>query len=290
MYWTLVRLQEERTRRGIAFRSNMRRFALVRLLREYVHSEAIAHAPNENEPNIGGASNAVNNNGSVHSGQIPVLVDLVSSLQDTVSALQNSVISLEQKVNNLSSSNSTVNSPQASNYTPENQTAVSSCPPPISPRVRANNNMCQQIPAASHSSNFVNLRYLLLKLVEIRRNIPLPEVPSIQSANCPEYDIISAYQPQQQSNSNFAGSQGQLSGMASANSSSRGVASLVETISPALRNAIISGRDVNLASLLIPYFNVQTDKDSKVERADPFLQHICKFSNLYLLDWGLTSL
>ena len=61
--------------------------------------------------------------------------------------------------------------------------------------------------------------------------------------------------------------------MASANSSSRGVASqslpLVETISPALRNVIISGRDVNLASLLIPYFNVQTDKDSTDERPDP---------------------
>ena len=31
-------------------------------------AETSSHAPNENEANIGGASNAVNNNGSAHSG------------------------------------------------------------------------------------------------------------------------------------------------------------------------------------------------------------------------------
>ena len=79
------------------------------------------------------------------------------------------------------------------------------------------------------------------------------------ASNHSEYDINSAYQVQPL-NSNFAaGSQSQLSGMASAISSNRGVASqslpLVKTIYPALRNAIILGRDGNLASLLIPYFN-----------------------------------
>ena len=72
--------------------------------------------------------------------------------------------------------------------------------------------MCQQIPAASHSSNFVNLSPQIPAVGVSRNyvNIPIPEDPPIQAVNCPEYDINSAYRAQQQSNCNFAaGSQSQ---------------------------------------------------------------------------------
>ena len=268
--WTLLRLQQECTRKGIAFRSNMRRFALVRLLRENEQGEAIAHAPNDNETNVGGASSgSVNNNGSAH-GQIPVLVDLVSSLQDTVSALQNSVISLEQKVNNIATSNPT----PASSTAQQNQTEGSSCPPPIPPRVRSTNNILPQI-CLPQSRNGLNVPPIIPAVSESRNYVNLPAEPPIQPASNSEFDINSAYQAAQLNGNFAAGSQSQLSGMASANSSNRGVSAqslpLVETTSPALRNAIILGRDVNLASLLIPYYNGQTDKDSKDERPDPRL-------------------
>ena len=274
--WTILRLQQECTKKGITFRSNMRRFALIRLLRERDQSEVIisAQAPN--------TSNSQNNNNGGAQGQLPILVDLVSSLQDTVSSLQNSVISLEQRVNDLVT-NTVV--PSA------DEPLQPDCPPAVPPRKR----QCFAQPVNNNPQrNYVN--------------IPQSEAPP--APEYPVYDINSAYQ-RNNINNNFAlGSENQsqpcsASGMPSNNSDFNintaylrnnnldsgcdnrntgipsnnrvGVASqslpLVETISPSLRTAIIAGRDVNLASLLIPYFNGSSDNSvkDKDEKPDPRL-------------------
>jgi len=103
--WTLARLREELKRRNITFRSNARRMALVRLLREGEQRnqdggetttsdlempEVLTH----NAPVV----NDVFQDGSAHTS---ALVDVVSSLTDTVSNLLESYNRVETKIDQL---------------------------------------------------------------------------------------------------------------------------------------------------------------------------------------------
>ena len=61
---------------------------------------------------------------------------------------------------------------------------------------------------------------------------------------------------------------------------------MVETISPALRQQITSGKDVNLASLLIPYYNPVEEKDDG-KKSDKKAKSGIDFGRIYTGFWYL---
>lgn len=83
-----------------------------------------------------------------------------------------------------------------------------------------------------------------------------PALPSSNRSTLPEFTLESAYRRFQEQSSTSTGEQPHTRTRFGYASESL---PLVETVSPSLRQQIITGKDVNLAALLIPYFHGQSD-------------------------------
>ncbi|XP_076101126.1 uncharacterized protein LOC143070913 [Mytilus galloprovincialis] len=235
--WTVNRLRSELISKNITFPTNARRMALVRLLRPSTSSvddvsdgghDSMLAVHQESSARSQNATPNVNNN---NNDRTAILVDLVSKLSSNVQSLQQNVISLNNKVTVLSN-----NLPQNNNI------STSQLVPSSSPVVTASVDGSQPIQNTSTS------------------------VPITSPSSTGNYSIESAMQSFQTSSFNrhvpsaAAGSEAQAREI-----DTRGYKRtcygysaeslpLVETISPQLRQNITAGRDVNLASLLIPFY------------------------------------
>ena len=260
--WTLARLKDELNSRGINFPNNARRMALVRLLRLNENSTQSLDHPTRGELSIlGGArsrdpsvirheenailsageshdSPQINNNNDNSSNR--VLVGLVSKLSSTVQDLQQNVVSLTNKVNTLIAERSEF---------PVQARAVAEPSVNTVQTVASVNRSFDPNPAAGATQFNLETAYSAL-----RRSVP----------------------------SAAAGSEEQLAlgNLTSPGRTTRGYAveslPFVETVSPQLKRNIQAGMDINLASLLIPYYsgagvmenNLGVDKSQNV-KSDP---------------------
>lgn len=227
--WTINRLRDELNNRNIRPPQKARRMSLVRLLRnsrsvddvsnghdsmDDFHDTSVASARSHNAP-----QNV--NNGD----RTTTLIDLVSKLSSNVQNLQQNVISLNNKFNSLSNSNSVTNNVNASrndNSLPS-QSVFTTTSATISPS------------SSTQSFTIESALQNLQSSPMIRRNLPTAAAGSESQAR----EITER---------NTRGYVRTTYGYAAES------LPLVETISPQLRQNIAAGRDVNLATLLIPYY------------------------------------
>ncbi|VDI56854.1 Hypothetical predicted protein [Mytilus galloprovincialis] len=259
--WTIARLKAELERKNIAFPINAKRLTLVRILKRYENSDSITsnttnargeeargedshtrgeeplngsavyhHAlPQQNarvdgDPRSQDAPNT-NNNENTPSNDNRVLIGIVSKLSSTVQSLQQNVSGLTGKVNLLL---------QARNET----TSIS--------RIAETPNAYVSAPVDS-ASNIIN------------------HTSTNSGQSWSNFNLQSAYNALQNTRTApnaAAGSEEQLLNMGNsgnmvrtAHGYSAETLPFVETISPQLRKNIISGMDINLTSLLIPYYS-----------------------------------
>ncbi|XP_055999644.1 uncharacterized protein LOC125649823 [Ostrea edulis] len=241
--WTSARLRETLNSRGINFPTNARRSVLIRLIEENENPiNRLTQSHNDTSHN---ATQRVNNNGEQR-----VLVDLVSKLTSTVQSLQQSVVSLNTRVNsltaqaNIQSDNAVAGRPLLRTETARNAT-----------RVTTGNNE----PPTSAGLSTVHVS-----------TDSLPISPTNESRG---YDLASAFSAfQSRQVSAAAGSPGQLNNVRTTYGYASESLPLVETISPQLRQQIVSGKDVNLATLLIPYFTpIESPEGKSDQRLQRFL-------------------
>ncbi|CAC5415947.1 unnamed protein product [Mytilus coruscus] len=234
--WTLTRLRSELRSKNITFPTNARRMALVRLLKPSSvddisgsgHDTMLA-VPQESSARSQNAPKNINNN---NSDRTAILVDLVSKLSSNVQNLQQNVISLNHKVTVLSS-----------NLLQNNNISTNPPVPSSSPVLTSSVDGSQPMQNTSTS------------------------VPITSPSSTGNYSIESAMHCFQTSSLNrhvptaAAGNEAQAREVSDTRGYKRtcyGYSAeslpLVETISPQLRQNITAGRDVNLASLLIPFY------------------------------------
>ncbi|CAG2224002.1 CD206 [Mytilus edulis] len=254
-------INAELERKNIAFPINAKRLTLVRILKRYENSDSITsnttnargeeargedshtrgeeplngsavyhHAlPQQNarvdgDPRSQDAPN-INNNENTPSNDNRVLIGIVSKLSSTVQSLQQNVSGLTGKVNLLL---------QARNET----TSIS--------RIAETPNANVSAPVDS-ASNIIN------------------HTSTNSGQSWSNFNLQSAYNALQNTRTApnaAAGSEEQLLNMGNsgnmvrtAHGYSAETLPFVETISPQLRKNIISGMDINLTSLLIPYYS-----------------------------------
>ena len=216
--WTLQRLREELLRKGIRAPQGTRRMALVRMLNENQQSASTSNFETtpRSEPI------RTTGNGPVNNGDRTV-VDIVSRLTSTVHTLQQSVSTLNEKVNNLSTQvNDAVNRVVV---TQSDRTTL----------VRGNSTEQPQ-----HTGTNVN---------EQSQVQGFTMATAIAALNSNQIRTVSA----------AAGSEAQASNTNNYKRTAFGYSAeslpLVETVAPNIRQSIIQGKDVNLASLLIPSYS-----------------------------------
>jgi len=257
--WTATQLREELERKNIPFRSNSRRAVLIRSLRqaeqriqdggdipidlgmpEVDAPEVVSHnAPtsHDNQQNGGVSHNAptshdIQQNGGAHNS---ALVDMVTSLCETVTILKESYSRVENKLDQMSRQTTTGTS-HASIEQPRRQlgqpSAAAGSPAQLLQQQFAVSTLPTHNPAQSAEftldSAYRGMTY---------------EVPEIQGGNSSaiRYEDTDRSLGQRPVRTAYGYATHSLP--------------LVETVSPVIRQNIISGRDVNLASLLIPYYN-----------------------------------
>jgi len=273
--WTATQLREELERKNIPFRSNSRRAVLIRSLRqaeqriqdggdipidlgmpEVDAPEVVSHnaptshdnqqnggvshnAPtsHDNQQNGGVSHNAptshdIQQNGGAHNS---ALVDMVTSLCETVTILKESYSRVENKLDQMSRQTTTGTS-HASIEQPRRQlgqpSAAAGSPAQLLHQQFAVSTLPTHNPAQSAEftldSAYRRMTY---------------EVPEIQGGNSSaiRYEDSDRSLGQRPVRTAYGYAAHSLP--------------LVETVSPVIRQNIISGRDVNLASLLIPYYN-----------------------------------
>ncbi|KAK3099253.1 hypothetical protein FSP39_001635 [Pinctada imbricata] len=228
--WTLKRLREELQSLGINPPTNSRRMALVRLLTDARITDRSKTASRDSDEVATDQVSASNNN-----GRDRAMIDIVSRLSNTVHVLQQSVNNLSSKVSTLDSRVSNLNSVTTEN--PDNSFNQTQRPELVSFPINTN-------PSTSSEEARIG-NFSISSALQQQMNPQL--IPTSNRPTC-----ISA----------AAGSQEQLQMNTGPNTVTRGrfgisMESLpaVDAVSPQLRQQIIQGRDVNLASLLIPYFS-----------------------------------
>ena len=286
--WTILRLKEELRKRGIQFPINARRMALVRLIKNHemtndsqfnnvngqpsqssilgnrrqqqflqhdidsyahVNSSLLGSARSHDSADAGGVANARENNVGNESARSHdaanvdnnggdhsnrVLIGLVSKLSSTVQSLQHDVLNLTGKVNSIAHRN-------------------------------------QQPSNSNIDYGSVEICHNTSTTTGTTRNIDTPTATA--------FNLETAFQALRDNRpvpSAAAGSEEQLN--SNLFRTARGYAAeslpFVETISPQLRKNIIAGNDINLASLLIPYYsgtgiNESNFSDDKTSKPDP---------------------
>lgn len=232
--WTIVRLKEELNKRNIPFPNNARRMALVRLLRPAIEATNENSAINASvRPSIYGSArsqDSMNNNGTHNAanqdgrsqGRDQIFLDLIDSMSVTMQSLQRNVTDLTGKVNDLMNKQSEKDrSDSRSETRPPNATSAVS-------ETNAGVNNSAVIGSPSAGNYDLTTAYAALRSANHR--------PSMPSA--------------------AAGSELQARSMAPSQwGFSAESLPMVEIISPTLRKNILAGMDINLASLLIPYYN-----------------------------------
>lgn len=234
--WNTARLKEELSKKGIRIPQNARRMSLVRLLRAAggetpaVRVQSLfGSARNQttgtprvvNNGDGGRSQNATRQNENNNDHR--VLIDLVSKVSATVQSLQQNVTRLTSTVNTL-----------------------------LAERSQATNNQVTVLPAPIQANAPV-----LTATNELRVVQPTQTSLDIVTANeRPSFTLESAYKAMSRPSA-AAGSAEQLTRNAVRTSRGYAAESLpyVETVSEKLRRSIISGNDVNLAALLIPYYS-----------------------------------
>lgn len=225
--WTAARLKEALDSRGIAYSSNARRSALVRLYTESefpgsinrtVNDSARSHDP----PHINGDSSVRRSRDAPqqnNNGDHGVLIDLVSKLSSTVQSLQQNVVHLTSRVNSLQATAINPSSTARNNDEPGSETPANSTTTGRNPESSFTlDTAFARISAAAAGSPTQSLELKRTRFGFAAESLPL-----------------------------------------------------VETISPQLRHQITSGKDVNLASLLIPYFSPHDENDD-TKKPDKRLQ------------------
>ena len=225
--WTIVRLQEELTKRNISFPRNARRMALVRLLRPAIearHEGNPAINASDRHDLLGSARShdsmeATQQDGRAQ-GREETFLQLLSSMTTTMQSMQKNVSDLTGKVNELMAKQS---EKDKNDSRTENRTVQQNS---TGPTGNACYNEC-----SSTSTNAYDLGSAYSALRKSTRSASLPSAA--------------------------AGSEMQARAMNQCSQWGYSAESLpfVETISSTLKKNIIAGKDVNLAALLIPYYN-----------------------------------
>lgn len=257
--WTLSRLREELKTLSVPFRTSDKRSVLVKKLRDARSGASDA----DRFPRATGArshNSSVEIGGSVQNS----LIEMVSSLADSVATLQEGYQRLEQRLVSPSPSLPNANSDSAHASVLTNN---------MSTRGHARGPMpTRHTPSAAAGSEH--------QLVGDTLN----SLDSSSGTPWREFTLETAYRRLEDSSSqgeNNAPSKRTRFGFSSE------TLPLVETISPSLRNQIISGRDVNLAALLIPYFTGQSDPNChSVDKPDARLNRNLNLSE-FILAFGV---
>ncbi|CAC5383499.1 unnamed protein product [Mytilus coruscus] len=279
--WTIARLKAELERKNIAFPLNAKRLTLYHIKHTnargeeargedtrgeepingsavYHHALPLQNARVDGDPRSHDAPNT-NNNENTPSNDNRVLIGIVSKLSSTVQSLQQNVSGLTGKVNFLL---------QARN---EN-TSIS--------RIAETPNAYVSAPV-DNVSNIINHN------------------STNSSQSWSNFNLQSAYNALQNTRTApnaAAGSEEQLLNMGNsgnmvrtAHGYSAETLPFVETISPQLRKNIISGMDINLTSLLIPYYSgsgtheLSLSEDKKTINLTLEVQDHCLWANLFRL-------
>ncbi|XP_048735429.2 uncharacterized protein LOC125650898 [Ostrea edulis] len=250
--WTSARLRETLNSRGINFPTNARRSVLIRLIEENENENPINRPTQSHNDTSHNATQRVNNNGEQR-----VLVDLVSKLTSTVQSLQQSVVSLNTRVNsltaqaNIQSDNAVAGRPLLRTETARNAT-----------RVTTGNNE----PPTSAGLSTVHVS-----------TDSLPISPTNESRG---YDLASAFSAfQSRQVSAAAGSPGQLNNVRTTYGYASESLPLVETISPQLRQQIVSDAEIpNLSSPSQPLSSALRASFGDDDRLDQELQGLWEAS------------
>ena len=253
--WTLARLREECRERGIVVPDSSRRSQLIRRIRQHDEDNAngvsrgSTRRPADLREEHAHEPDPVVDSGDHNMTNANELETVLNSVMDSVSALNRRLDELERRLPTLPSS------PTAS----------------VSSAVNSNSAHLQQ-------QNFDSSASVLTAMTS---NVPtaLPEAPTAVSAHMlrsshDNFTLDTAYAeflPRMVPAA--AGSPAQLAGPVPRSSAIKTqygyiAQSLPEVVAvaPALRQAIIQGKDVNLAALLIPYFRGSGDNSERSDR------------------------
>ncbi|CAC5394849.1 unnamed protein product [Mytilus coruscus] len=256
--WTIARLKAELEKKNIAFPINAKRLTLVRILKRFENSDSEGITSNttnarggedtHGEEPINGsarshdAPNTNNNYENTPSNDNRVLIGIVSKLSSTVQSLQQNVSGLKGKVNSLL-------------------------------QARSNENTCRIVETPNV--------YVSAPVESVSSLINHNTTNSSQSwSNFNPQSAYNALQNTRTAPNAATGSEEQLLNIGNsgnmvrtAHGYSAETLPFVETISPQLRKNIISGMDINLTSLLIPYYSgsgtyelsLSEDKNNKTD-------------------------
>lgn len=243
--WTLARLKAACRDKGLQFTSNIRRFGLVRLLRDHeraneIESRSESGQDQHSSPALQGArshnpSSDVTQDGRPH--DVDNLTSVLSALSQSVNLLNSKVDNLERRIDSRGIS-AEFNSTQQ----PVNTSASASIG--ILGRETVNPTADGNITSVTDNSFTLSTAYRVFNSGENVYNTP----------------------------SAAAGSASQLPGSTNAARTAFGYAAhtlpLVETVSPQVRQNIVTGKDINLASLLIPFFKGSGDNSAVEQKPD----------------------
>lgn len=238
--WTLVSLKEELNKKGVRFPKNARRMALVRLLQLNTGENAVATQRNNNSSTRGDHMDIYSGARSHDSTQ--------NARGDVSICMFGSAVSQDASlINNGDTDNNRVLIGLVSKLSTTVQTLqqnVSS----LTIKVNALITERPEIPGQA-------------RMVEpVVNRTTTTNLDLNSTAGSTQFNLETAYNALRRPvPSAAAGSEEQLGNVSSSGRTARGFAveslPFVETISPQLKRNIITGMDINLASLLIPYYS-----------------------------------
>lgn len=254
--WTLQRLRDECERLRIDIPSNCRRSILIRTLRNSdlsPHSHTAARSTQRSQRSERLERQDANDASSSHNasvqqqvtretrtsdetqnGRLDAMESVLSEVLDSLASIRSQMTAMESKIDRTA-----IPAPMQQHLTPS---VIADSPLPARERTLSTSTT-QEIPVTAGLSN--------------------RSEQSTASSGGPDFNLASAYSNFGLTSPFAAGSPDHFGPRPSAVRSRFGYSSQsipeAVTIAPALRNAIIQGRDVNLAALLVPYFRGSGD-------------------------------
>jgi len=244
--WTVAKLRTELAKRGIHPPHNVRHGSLVQrfnqtIVRDTIHiSQDAEGIPNNGRAVVSQSHNPPQNtNGGL-------LLDIITKLSDTVNALEEKVTKLSDKVDSMASHTSGPEIAPRTGFSPPTATVT------------------------EFEGNEIPNYTLDTALRATQTPFPLSAGEPETNWTFPGTSTAAAIVPMSTDMPIRTGPRDSTYVKTAYGYSAESLP-FVETISPHLRKNITEGKDINLASLLIPYYTGTATSDHKSEKSDPRL-------------------